>query len=178
MRIISARQAWVPVVGFEETHLVSPAGEVMTKERKLVNRNGVVRRWPAAILKPTRKSNGYMHITLTSKDGSAKTMHIHRIVLEAFVGPCPSGCEALHVDGVKDNNALWNLRWGTHVENCEDRTRHGTSGRVLDMTSAKEIRNLKGRMKQAEIAKRYGVSQSIVSQIHRNKVWREPEVRQ
>jgi hypothetical protein len=49
---------------------------------------------------------------------------IHRLVLEAFVGPCPEGMEACHRDDNPANNRLENLRWDTHVSNCEDRTRN------------------------------------------------------
>jgi hypothetical protein len=55
---------------------------------------------------------------------------VHHLVLEAFVGPCPPGQEARHVnDNDRANNALSNLAWGTHRENCADRDRHGATAR-------------------------------------------------
>ncbi len=177
MKMNSARQLWRPVAGFEQTHEISDQGVVRRKERVLVNCNGIKRRWPAAQLKVTTKSNGYQHITLTHADGSAKTLHVHRMVLESFVGPCPEGCEALHADGNKSNNALNNLRWGTHPENCMDRSRHGSSGKVLDFAKAEQIRALRGSLTQHEIAKRFGVSQCLVSSVQLGKIWKTAQGR-
>jgi len=51
---------------------------------------------------------------------------IHALVLEAFVGPRPSGMHCRHLDGNPHNNAIDNLKWGTVQENQVDRERHGT----------------------------------------------------
>ena len=48
-----------------------------------------------------------------------------RLVLEAFVGPCPSGMECCHYDDNQRNNVLSNLRWGTKSDNAMDRVRNG-----------------------------------------------------
>lgn len=53
---------------------------------------------------------------------------VHRLVLEAFVGPCPSGCEGCHYDGNPANNIVSNLRWDTTKNNCLDKRRHGRNG--------------------------------------------------
>jgi hypothetical protein len=55
-----------------------------------------------------------------------KTFYVHRLVLQAFIGPCPEGYEACHEDGDPFNNRLSNLRWDTHVENIKDSIRHKT----------------------------------------------------
>jgi hypothetical protein len=50
---------------------------------------------------------------------------VHRLVLIAFIGPCPDGMEGCHEDGNPGNNRLSNLRWGTHQSNQQDMRRHG-----------------------------------------------------
>ncbi|KPM67592.1 hypothetical protein HB13667_05985 [Pseudomonas putida] len=170
MSAIGASPTWKPVVGFEETHEVSSDGRVRSLERVLVDSLGRIRQKSARDLRPTRKSNGYLHVSL-QLNKRQRTLHVHRIVLEAFVGSCPEGLEALHRDGDKSNNQLSNLRWGTHIENCADRTRHGTSGHILSLEQAQEIRSFKGVMTQSDIAQRYGVSQVLISKIHRGKLW-------
>ena len=57
--------------------------------------------------------------------GSA-TRLIHHLVLEAFVGPRPSGTEACHNNGDKLDNRASNLRWDTRSSNMRDTVRHGT----------------------------------------------------
>lgn len=52
---------------------------------------------------------------------------MHRLVLEAFVGPCPIGMEACHNDGDTSNNQVDNLRWDTRSSNHMDKEKHGTS---------------------------------------------------
>lgn len=68
------------------------------------------------------QSNGHMTVWL----GRRWQRFVHRLVLEAFVGPCPEGMECRHLDGNPANNKLDNLKWGTRKENQDDSKRHGT----------------------------------------------------
>ena len=47
-------------------------------------------------------------------------------LLEAFVGPCPSGQEACHANDDPRDNRLENLRWDTRSANALDSVRNGT----------------------------------------------------
>ena len=49
---------------------------------------------------------------------------VHRLVLEAFVGPMPEAMETRHLDGNPANNCLDNLRYGTRAENEADKRLH------------------------------------------------------
>lgn len=46
-----------------------------------------------------------------------KSQSVHRLVMDAWTGPCPSGQEVDHIDHDKQNNRLDNLRYITHREN-------------------------------------------------------------
>ncbi len=74
-------------------------------------------------LKPKVLRSG--HLLATLRPGMQYRL-VHRLVLEAFVGPCPKGRECCHNDGNPGNNNLSNLRWDTHRANMGDRSRHGT----------------------------------------------------
>lgn len=50
-----------------------------------------------------------------------KNHYVHRLVLEAFVGPAPSEHECDHIDRNPSNNKLENLRWVTHYENMKNK---------------------------------------------------------
>lgn len=75
-------------------------------------------------LKGTITPLGY-HKYQLKKLGRITTVFAHRLVCEAFHGPCPADKDRVaHFDGDKLNNHYSNLRWATAEENSADRVRH------------------------------------------------------
>lgn len=71
---------------------------------------------------------GYIYIILPFIDDTGKAKRhaprqVHRLVLEAFRGPCPPNMEALHLDDTPTNNAINNLQWNTKKANGAARRR-------------------------------------------------------
>lgn len=58
-------------------------------------------------------------------NGRLRHYLVHRLVLSAFVGPCPIGFDGLHKDDNPSNCNLSNLYWGTKKENYADMIKHG-----------------------------------------------------
>lgn len=84
---------------------------------RLVNRNtGVYRRF--------RKYQNYLRISLRDKSGRLVTTSIHKLVARAFIGPCPTGMEVNHKDGIKKHNFWKNLEYKTHAKNMEHAAEH------------------------------------------------------
>ena len=81
------------------------------------------------ILKPQRincgSAEGYLFVHLYSS-GRSKGLYIHRLVMETFQGIRPDGKECCHRNGVRSDNRLSNLYWGTRSDNIRDAYRHGT----------------------------------------------------
>ena len=77
------------------------------------------------ILKGSIHKAGYTKFTLLV-NGKPKCRNVHRLILEAFIGPCPIGYQACHNDGNPSNNQLSNLRWDTVSNNKLDCNKHGT----------------------------------------------------
>jgi hypothetical protein len=48
-----------------------------------------------------------------------KTIYLHTLVAESFIGVRPDGMVIDHIDGVKSNNCSTNLRYTTVSENCK-----------------------------------------------------------
>lgn len=71
------------------------------------------------VLKPKKTKNGYLQVCLC-KDGKGKMFYVHRLVYEAFNGPIPDGMVTDHLDAVKTNNNLSNLRCCTQRENVSN----------------------------------------------------------
>lgn len=76
-------------------------------------------------LKPWKNTRGYYSVNLCHC-GQCYTRMVHRLICEAFHGPCPEGMECCHGDGDKTNNRKGNLRWDTHVANMQDAVAHGS----------------------------------------------------
>jgi NUMOD4 motif. len=114
-------ERWLPVADYEGIYEVSDRGRV----KSLARRDSRGRRIGGRMLSIFSHPSGHLWVKL-SRDGSSQHGKVHRLVLIAFAGPPPAGCEALHGDGNPANNLLSNLRWGTRSENLLDAVRHGT----------------------------------------------------
>ena len=80
-------------------------------------------RGPRGLRKPT-PINKHGHLAVCWWiDKKLYQRYIHRLVLQAFVGPCPESQEVLHKDDDPTNNHLDNLEYGTHRRNMETRNR-------------------------------------------------------
>lgn len=120
-------EEWLPVVGFEETYEVSNKGRVRSIDRVTPYR-GTTRFYRGKLLSPaTNGTSNHLFVLLyVPGSGNRKRVNrkVHRLMLEAFVGPCPDGQEACHWDDVADHNVLENLRWDTRPNNIADRKRN------------------------------------------------------
>ena len=119
-----ATETWRSVVGFEGLYEVSDLGRVRSLDHVTCNRLGVTRRFRGRILKLT--ATGHDVAVSLHKNGVQSRGVVHKMVLTAFVGPCPDGMECCHGPSGYADNRLSNLRWDTHSENMIDRSRHGT----------------------------------------------------
>lgn len=113
---------------------VSSWGRVRSARRFVcrMSRSGAMHpmRVGGKILTPSLKKSGSRPVALRvtlSVSGVRLYRYVHRLVLEAFVGPAPEGTEGCHFDGNPLNNNLSNLRWDTHASNYLDSVRHGTN---------------------------------------------------
>ncbi|OKH70800.1 hypothetical protein EB72_24710 [Mycobacterium sp. SWH-M1] len=85
---------------------------------------GRKRLYPSVILKQSQSSSQDRHLVVNFGAGDRRL--VHRMVLEAFHGPCPPGMVAAHWDDDPRNNAIGNLRWATPSENAYDAVRNGS----------------------------------------------------
>ena len=122
-------------------------------------------------------SRGYLFVRLGSKNNPQP---VHRLMLITFIGPRPKGMQCRHLDGNKENNRLDNLCWGTPKENQADRRKHGTDSRGITHGMSKlceeQVRVIfqayhDGYYTQREIAKAFGIAQTLVSAISKKSIW-------
>ena len=115
---------WRDVPGHEGRYMVSDQGRMRSLLR-------------AGLMQLTIRADGYVQVTLTKARGGQKAHYVHTLVLRAFVGPPPQGQETRHLSGIRSDNRLVNLCYGTPKENQADRERHGTAPRGEKNANAK-----------------------------------------
>ena len=177
-------ERWLPIPGFP-AYDVSDQGRVRSYWRKVRKDEGrgfdyIVDSYPQRIMNPAMGSDGYLHITL-HQEMKEHQLTIHRLVLLAFVGPCPPKRCCRHLNGVRTFNHLWNLAWGTYSENTLDQITHGTmpdrkgtksSGSKLTDNQVLKIRELHAQGHSlSTIGKMFNVSWSTVWKIAHRQRW-------
>lgn len=154
-----------------------------------VSNNGRVRSWKglgsayrqraseARILR-AGVSEGYSSVVLSNQP-ARRTVTVHKLVAETFIGPRPPGMHICHNDGNPANNHVSNLRYDTPSGNLNDRRHHGTHpegerhGRSkLTDANVREIRRRYASGESAAvIACDFGVHRSTARRIATGEKW-------
>lgn len=133
-------------------------------------------------LKPLVTDRGYSRVRLY-RGGKGRFHFVHRLILEAFVGPCPDGCQTCHFpDRDPANNRLKNLRWGTRKDNAADRDQHGNALRGTRHPAAKltekDVRAIRAKFAadgtrgcKIRLARKYHVDPALVTRIINRVNW-------
>lgn len=109
----------------------------MNKEGKLVQ------------VKPSVNKCGYEFICYAP----SKTVYVHRLVFEAFNGEIADGMEIDHINTIKTDNRLVNLRLVTHQENmCNPLTRSKRKG----LTRSEEVKRKMSKAHKGRIWSEFG----------------------
>ena len=166
------KEEWRRVRGFGGLYEVSSLGRVRSYAHDERGR----------LLNPWRNPKGYLVVEL-KKSGGGATKQVHRLVAEAFIGPCPKGKQVNHKIPDKEDNRASNLEYVTPKENIHHAILHGLRAPPMlgqDNATSKltesKVRRIRLRVSRGEtqtaVAKDYGVTQANVSEIVRRRTWR------
>lgn len=163
-------EEWRLAVGFP-SYSVSSAGRVRRDEGEYAG--GILIQSPSTTAKWNKWP--YATVRLLCPDGKRRHIRVHRLVMATFVGPLPDGMEVHHRDTNHWNNELGNLEYVTKKQNeayAQPLRRRGSQHYAAKITEdiARQIRHLP--FGTFGIAKRFGVSQQIVTAIRSGKTWR------
>lgn len=179
-------ERWRDIPDYWGLYRISDRGRVKSLTRTFLKRN----RWGGVmqttikgrLMKLATNREGRLSVGLVGRDGGRQVpTFVHRLVLLAFVGPCPLGMEACHFpDRDPANNRLENLRWDTHINNKADQLVHGTHTRGERNGSAKltsrqvvSIRRLYAvGWTRRQLANRYGVTPEMITRIADRRAWK------
>lgn len=113
-------EIWKPVKSYEESYEVSNLGRVRSKERthKGGRYGNLDIRIKSRFLSP-RVEYGYKVVNLC-KNSRSKKARIHRLVAEAFIPNTENKPQIDHINTIRTDNRVENLRWVTPKENCSN----------------------------------------------------------
>lgn len=164
-------EIWKDILGYKDIYQVSNTGKVMSLRNNKILKLSLCGR--------NRSKVGYYQVCL-SLNSKLKYCMIHRLVAKAFIENPENKREVNHINGDSLNNYVDNLEWSTSKENhkhaydtglINDAGENNTRS-VLTNQQAREIRALSGKIYQKEIGKIYGISQTHVSQIITNRIYK------
>lgn len=179
-------------VGGDRGYKVGLDGTVWTCLMKIGRGKGKGTNWVPGKqwvkLKPAPARGGYVRVKIRGRKRP-----VHQLVLETFVGKCPDGMQARHLNGMRTDNRRSNLAWGTKKENENDKISHGTwpegekNGHARltesDVVNIRRISAIGRRgcinrgLSHSKVAAIYGISKNYVSRIVTNRAWKcVPEV--
>lgn len=105
---------------------VSDTGRVYRKPRTVIRGHDTYTLSGRVAALNTGSKTGHLKVGIRM-GGRYHHAWVHRLVLEAFVGPCPPGMETRHLNGNPKDNRLENLAWGSATENAQDTKDHGSA---------------------------------------------------
>lgn len=166
------------IEGYEGLYQVSNLGRVKSLSRIKTNIYGIKYPIKERILKHVTHTEGYLSVALCI-NGKPTTKLVHRLVGQAFLLKDIEKAFINHKNGIKIDNRLDNLEWCTTKENNQHSHDLNLSKKGVDHPNSKllekdifEIRNKLKHLSQTEVSEIYGVSQTLISKIKRNKIWK------
>lgn len=157
---------------------VSSFGRIQSRWQKRATYAGFLKSDVWKDIKAGENQKGYKQLVLCDGFGKKKTVRVHNLVAEEFIGKKPAGMVVRHIDNNPRNNRLENLAYGTYLENERDKIENGTwntrnGGAKLTPEKVSEIRRkLSLGASQSDLARDYGVSRPTITRIANNTIWR------
>lgn len=153
------------------TLLVSETGRVIRMASSRRKGNGW-QTFPECELRARRIGAGYLAVT-SKEQGVKRTLYLHRLVAEAFLGKPADANEVNHLDGDKTNNHVQNLEWTTHSQNLQHAAKCGLHGStVLTPADVRAARQLLAEGKSlAAVAAEFCVTSSAINHLKQGRSW-------
>jgi hypothetical protein len=184
-------EEWRAIVEYNGRYEVSNYGRVRRPECIIKYKYRSIR-LPISLLKVGTDKRGRKMVWLCNKlkicahRPIRDRRYIHALVAQVFIGPRPAGMVVCHKNGNLDDNTPQNLYYGTQAQNMKDRDRHGRTVRGIRMARAKltddAVREILSTYKPYDksrggsaLARKFGVSDTVVWQVIHKKTWRHVE---
>ncbi|MEO0849205.1 MAG: NUMOD4 domain-containing protein [Cyanobacteria bacterium J06648_1] len=185
MALRYAPEVFADIRGYEGYYQVSNYGKVRSLDRVIKEKTGKTQTLKGRVLKLRINPGGYYYIGL-GKNGTKATFAIHQLVAQVFLDNPENKPIVNHIDGKKLNNSVANLEWATYSENLKHAYKTGLRQAVqIEAVGSKnykrklkpeqviEIKRLlaTGNLTHKEIAIRFSVARSTITEIKSGKRW-------
>ena len=130
-------------------------------------------------LNPYNGHGGYPYFSIKTK-GVQRSIPLHTLLLDAFVGERPEGSETRHLDSNPLNNSLDNLCYGSRKENagdlmlCDNHSigiKHGMA--ILSEADVRNIRSIHALGETiASVARKYQRGETTIREIVKRTHWK------
>lgn len=127
--IIPSLEIWKDIPDFEGYYQVSNLGNVKSLSRTILGKNDTSTLLKEKMLKFSTSTNGYYQVIL-SKNSNRKIFKVHSLVAICFLNHIPDGTHNIvidHINEIKTDNKLENLRLIGHRENVSRSIKNSTS---------------------------------------------------
>ncbi len=162
---------WLLVGAGKSQRSIAKAYGVSPTVIKRIANGTAYQEYSPQLLKPALDTKGYPFVALC-RDGKVRLRRTHDLVAVTFIGPRPSPkTQVNHKDGDRQNPHLDNLEYVTPSGNELHSIDVLGKKSKLSSDDAMAIMKLKGIKTQKDIAKLFGVSVPLVSNIWRGLAW-------
>jgi hypothetical protein len=127
--IIPNLEVWKDVPDFEGYYQVSNVGNVKSLSRTILGKNNTPTLLKEKLLKFSTSTNGYYQVILC-KNSDRKIFKVHSLVAICFLNHVPDGTHNIvvdHINEIKTDNSIENLRLIGHRENVSRSIKDSTS---------------------------------------------------
>lgn len=181
------KEIWKDVVEYEGLYQISSLGRLRSIDKirdGFSYKNGKItkRFYKGKIIKQSIIGYGYPS-TAIMKNGTYKTVLIHRLVAKAFIENPENKLYVNHIDFNTRNNYFENLEWCTAFENIHHTMNHGRNRQLYgEENGHSKIKNnqiidifgmSENGISQYKIARHYGVHQSTINKILRRITYKK-----
>jgi hypothetical protein len=155
-------EEWKRIEGFED-YEISNQGNVMSYKNRKVT-----------LMKLAISKQGYIRVPLYLFTKKYR-IQVHRLVLKHFGPPQPPNTTPDHLNRIRHDNRIENLRWATPEEQRENMVSAKGEAHGCSKLTEKQVREIKSKLLEnhtrKSLASEYGVSKTLISYIRLGKSW-------